>query len=566
MVKKYKTKTEWKNLINQKTPTDFEDLCYDLLRNNNFINVKPRGKGGDGGRDHEGEFSFDFGNQKMLQKCWFQCKRYHKTPLNYREFSSELDKANTRGIDRFIVMSNKDMASGTKSEIEKWNKHHKCQASDWTGTLFLDLLFQLPNICQTHFPDEPVPPVVNPKEPKEVIRLSQDVGNRFGIEINLDTKDVNLNNPQEVGEVLKKALLNLKGDVNLTALIYEKCSLFFFAIGQHEDAIAFLNKSLDITPKNTNALLTKGFILEKIDKIDDSNEVYDELFEIEKNNVLALNNKAFNLLRQGKLDDSLEIIEKALEIEPKLIIAIKNKIKVLKALKQSQIALDFLSMNEDAFEKSTELMNEKVDLCIELIDLKQAFEFNEKILNKEPNNITALNNKGVIYEHNAKYQFPDKYVPLALEYFEKVIKTDENYPLGWSNKTVVLMNSSKLFDAEKVIELAYSKFPNSPEVLNKKGVLLLNKKEPKKALKYFNSALKKLYRGEFLLNRAKAKFQIRQYEDTIVDLERLLKYEPENSSAWGLKGVCLKKLRKAFWQQAFVNAKKFEKKYITLLE
>jgi len=167
--------------------------------------------------------------------------------------------------------------------------------------------------------------------------------------------------------------------------------MFFFSIGQNEDAIAFLNRSLDITPKNVDALLTKGYILERIDKLEESNETYDELLEIDKNNFLALNNKSFNFLREGKLNEALELIEKSLEINPKLIIAIKNKIKILKGLKQSQIALDFLSQNEDAFEKSIDLMNEKVDLCIEMIDLKQAFKLNEEILKREPKNITALN-------------------------------------------------------------------------------------------------------------------------------------------------------------------------------
>lgn len=566
MDKKYKPKDEWKKLILNLSDQEYQDLCFDILNRNNFQNVKPRGKGGDGGRDIEAELVQKIGKETITQKFWFQCKRYGTTPLNYKAFSTEVVKAQNDGVDRFVVMSNKDMTSDAKTDITNWNKSNKCQISDWTGTLFIDLLWELPNVCKTHFPDEDVPPLVDVNQPKEVIPLSKNLGNRFGIEINIQAKEINLNNPIEVGKAVKDALLNLKIDINLKSLIYEKCSMFFFSIGQNDDAIAFLNRSLDITPKNTNALLTKGNILEKIDELDDSNEVYDELLEIDRNNVLALNNKAFNFLRQGKLDDALELIEKALEVNPKLVIAIKNKIKILKGLKQIQIALNFLSKNEDAFEKSIELMNEKVDLCIELINLKQAFDLNEKILDKDPDNITALNNKGVIYEHNSKHQFPDKYVPLALECFEKVIKTDENFPLGWSNKTVVLMNSSKLFDAEKVIELAYSKFPYSPDVLNKKGVLLLNKKQPKKALKYFNSALKKYYKGEYLFNRALSQYDLRQYPKSIEDLNQLLKHEPENSPAWGLKGTCLRKLRKPLWQQAFSNARRFKKIPISLLE
>lgn len=563
---KYKSKDEWKILIqNTLTPKQFQDLCEDLIKKNGFINVEQMGSGGDGGRDIEADFQYQIGNDVKIDKCWFQCKRY-KSGINYNHFNTELSKANTQGIKRYFIVSNMDMTNPCRQDIKNWNDKERCEAINWTGNKFLDVLWGEPDIAKVYFPDENIPPLSTPKEPKEIITLSQDVGNRFGIEIKLDTKDVNLDNPKEVGDALKNTLIKLKGDVNLKALIYEKCSLFFFSIGQHEDAIAFINRSLDITPKNTNALLTKGFILEKIDELEESNDVYDELLDIEPENTLALNNKAYNLLRQGRLEDALNCIEQALERSPKLIIAIKNKIKILKALKQSSIALDFLSENEDAFEKSTDLMNEKVDLCIELIDLRTAFNLNEDILRKEPSNVTALNNKGVIYEHNAKHQCPEKYIPLALECFEKVIEKDENFPLGWSNKTVVLMNTSKLFDAEKIIEQAYAMFPNSPDVLNKKGVLMLNKGEPKKALKYFNSALKKNYKGEFLFNRAHAQLLLKQYPKSLEDLERLLHNEPENSFAWEMKGDCLKKLRKPLWQKAYQNAKDFEKKPISLLE
>lgn len=568
--KKFKSKDEWKELINKLSPKEFQDLCFDILNNNNFSNVKPRGDGGDGGRDLEGESTYPFGKEKVTNKCWFQCKRYGAgTALNFNSFSTDAQKAEDQGIDKFVIISNKDLSSGGKTDIENWNKKHKCQISDWTGTLFLNMLFELPNVCRAYFSDDEVPPVVNIKNPESAIELSSDLGKRYGVNVEISIpKSVNLSNPVEVAGVLKGALLKMQNvDINIKSLVYEKMSMLFFSLGQTDDAIAFLNKSLDITPKNVSALLNKGYILEKVDQIDDSNSVYDDLFEIDEKNVPALNNKAFNLLRQGKLEEALELVNRALELNPKLIIAIKNKINILKGLKRTDDASEFLSKNEDVFEKSTDLMLEKVDLSIENLDLKEAFRINEEILSKEPENLQALNNRGVIYERNSHYQYLQKYLPLAFGAFEKLIHTNKDYALGWSNKAVVLMNSGKITEAEAILDVAYSMFSNSPDVLNKKGVLLLlHQKRARQAIKYFDSALKKQYRGEYLLNRAKASFKISQYENALHDLETLLNYEKENSEAWGLKGACLKKLRKPFWEQAFQNAEKFKKNPISLLE
>jgi len=563
-----KTKSEWKEkILTRLSPQDFQDLCFDILNNNQFENPKPRGQGSDGGRDLEAEFIYSFGKQKVRQTCWFQCKRYSKeTPLNYREFSSELTKAETRGVNRFIIISNKDMTSDAKSEIIEWNKNHKCQVDDWTGTLFLDLLFEFPDICKIYFPDEIVPQIVDISKPQEIIPLSKNLGERFGVEIKLNIQGINPNNPFEIGEKLKEALLNLDTDLNLKALIYEKASMFFFSINQPDNSILFLNKSLDITPKNVKALLIKGYILERSDHLEESNKIYNEILTFDKQNIFALNNKGFNLMREGKLNDSLKLINLALSINPKFVVSIKNKLNLLKQMENYDEAKSLLSQNEDCFDKSTDLIIEKVDILIHELDLKNAFISNEEILKKDPNNILAINNLGVIYEKNARFQNSEKYFPLALECFEKVVKLDEKFTIGWANKISILMARKDPSESIRETDQIYETFPNSPDILNKKGIVFLNQNEPRKAKKYFDSALKKRYKGDFLFNRAGSNFQMKQYESALKDLETLLTYEKKNSLAWNLKGACLRILRRGNSKQCFINAEKFKEKPISLLE
>lgn len=568
--RKFKSKDEWKELINKLSPKEFQDLCFDILNNNNFSNVKPRGDGGDGGRDLEGEFMYIFGKEKVTNKCWFQCKRYGTgTALNFKSFSTDVQKAEDQGIDKFIIISNRDLSPDGKTDIENWNKKHKCHISDWTGTLFLNMLFELPSVCRTYFSDDEVPPVVDIKNPELAIEMSSDIGKRYGVNIEMGIpKNVNLANPIEVAGVLKDALLKMQDvDISIKSLIYEKISMLFFSLGQTDDAIAFLNNSLDITPKNISALLTKGYILGEADRLDESNAVYDDLFEIDKNNVLALNSKAFNLYRQGELEEALDLVNRALGLAPKLIIAINTKISILRILKRIDEASEFLSKNEDAFEKSTDLMTEKVYLSIERLDLKEAFRINEDILAKEPDNLLALNNKGLIYGTNSDYQLPQKYIQLARDVFERIIQIKKDNGEAWANKIVALRRETKFSESEKALEIAYSLLPTSPLILHQKGILLIDKKQARQAIKYLDYALKKQYNGECLLNRAVANFEISQYEPALRDLERLLSYEKDNSEAWRLKGECLRRLRRPFWQQAFQNAEKFKiKNPVSLLE
>lgn len=565
--KKYKTREEWKEIINSISPEDFQQLCYDIINKNGFVNPQVRGKGADGGRDLEAEFGYVIANKEGIrEKCWFQCKR-QKQSIGFSQITTEIQKAEDQGILKFFILSNSDTTPDCKDDIQKWNDKHRCRIIDWTGTKFLDLLFQLPDVCKYYFPDEELPPIADIKTPMEIIGKSSELGNHFGIELNIG-KQVNLNNPSEVADVLKDALLKLNNiDLNLRALIYQKISIFFFALERPEDAVMFLNNSLDITPKNLEAWLNKGYILEKIDEIEESNKCYDEILIIDGKNKFALNNKASNLRRIGQFDEALTCIDKALEVDSNFIVAINNKINILKSLKKSKEALTFLEEKKDLLHKSINLQVAKVDLCIDLLDLKQAYEINEEILEKYPNYVDAINNKGVIFEKNSKFQKRDKYLPLALECFEDVTKKDNKYPLGWSNKVVVFVNSGKIEEAEKIIDIAYAMFPKNPYILNKKGVVLTCKRNPKEALKYFDKALKLFFQEEFLLNKAQAQLNLRQWVQAKETAERLLKYNPEKSEAWAIKGKALRPLHQITMAQiCFQNAEKFREKPISLLE
>ncbi len=163
----------------------------------------------------------------------------------------------------------------------------------------------------------------------------------------------------------------------------------------------FLNKSLDITPTNVEALLNKGFILERIDEIEESNECYDEILAIDPNNKFALNNKSGNLVRMGKFKDAIIIADRALEVDPNFIHAIANKANSLKGLKKSPEAIAFLDDKIELVDKSIILQSIKVDLYIDVLDLKEAQRVNQEILLNDPDNVEALNRSGAIYDRNS---------------------------------------------------------------------------------------------------------------------------------------------------------------------
>ena len=59
------------------TPTEFENLLYDLVIQRGMVNVAWRTPGADGGRDIEAQsVQRDFSGTQTVQKWFIECKRY----------------------------------------------------------------------------------------------------------------------------------------------------------------------------------------------------------------------------------------------------------------------------------------------------------------------------------------------------------------------------------------------------------------------------------------------------------------------------------------------------------
>ena len=573
MIKRTKTSEEWKNIIGKLSPENFEHLCYQLVKAMpGFVNVDLREGSYDSGRDIDAEYrgKAPDGFTEITERWRFECKKYSRG-VSFDVISGKINQADLNKIDKLVVMSNMHLTPACKDEIKKIQNNLNSKIIDWTGVHFQDILFQYPDICKEFFPDEELPQrSLDIKRPQELINVTQRAGSHFGIELEIKLKEGQKPpaSVEEVADIIKETLLNLKDiDINIKSLIYQQISGLFLSISRKEDALLFIGESLKITPDNVAALLNKGFVLEKLDDLEESSKSYDDALRIDKHNKFALNNKAHNLRRKGNLENALDLVNEALDIDPDFTIAIKNKTSILSSFGKTEEALDFLEYKLKKHQDSRILLESKVDLLIDLLDLKEAMRVNDQILEMDPENIGAINSKGVIYEHNSKYQKPEKYLLLATEWFDKAVSKDKNYPLGWANKIVCLINSGLLTDAEGIVDNVIDMFPTNSYILHEKGRIFLNKDDPKNALKYFNRALRYHFLDKALINKARALLRLRKHKETIETTDKILRYDIKNSDAWHLKGEALKRLHELTKaDHCFKKAEEYKKVPRSLLE
>lgn len=99
-------------------------------------------------------------------------------------------------------------------------------------------------------------------------------------------------------------------------LLLESQAMTMINESKYGESLFYLDRILEIDPKNINALNNKGGILIELGNYTDSIDTFNEILSINENNTKALNNKAIALSKLGLYLPSLELFYKSLSIDP----------------------------------------------------------------------------------------------------------------------------------------------------------------------------------------------------------------------------------------------------------
>lgn len=569
---KQKTYQEWQDLVGGLGDKLFEELSYRLLNKLGFEEVKHRGGSADGGRDLEGKKTYIEPDKrtKFLDNYWFECKCYSST-IPWNEISDKLYSAVQSKVDKFIVLSNRGLSPQAQDKVKEFMATQRVKVIEWCGFEFLNLLFQQPELCDAYFHGIPIPnspPIQNKSE--HILKAAINLSEGFGIELETklspgfqvtekNIKDIILNSLRNLGV----QQINLDNDEK--SRLFCNIAMIFSQFGLNLDAMTFIDKSIELN-KSVSALVNKAIIFERLHNLQESVKIYKELLKSNKENLAILNNLARNLKDQFLLNEALEVINSALKIDPENISSINNKANILKNLKKYSEALDLVN-KKIGDNSSIILQKTKVDVLIEAYDLKEAFRINEQLLNLDPSDVDLINNRGVIYEHNSRYQNPEKYLKLAFESFGEARNKKEDYVLALSNQVVCILNSGNLSGAEALTNAGLSMDQTSPFLLDNKSKIEMQRGNLKSALEYIEKALRISSQERFLITKAQILIISRKNDQVDKLCRRLLAVDSQNTEAMRILAESLRRRHQISEANSWLKkANSSGRKYISLLE
>lgn len=569
---KQKTYQEWQDLVGALGDRSFEELSYRILNKLGFEGVKPRGGSADGGRDLEGERTYlePDNKTKITEKYWFECKCYSST-IPWKEICDKLHSAVLEKVDKFIILSNRGLSPDAQDHVKKFMETNKLKIIEWCGFKFLDILFQHSDLCETYFPEIPIPNSPPEKnKSNHILKAVFNLTEGFGIELQTEIpSDVEVNE-QNLKEIVFDALRKIKVnninlDIETKSKLFYNVAMIFSQFGFNLDALTFIENSLKIN-ETVPGLLNKAVIQERNHELEEARKTYELILKKDKENIIALNNLSKNLSDQFLLEEALETVEKALDIDENFIPAINNKAHILKGLKRFDEALELVNskINDNS---ATALQKTKVDVLIESLDLKEAYRINEQLLTLDPSDVDLINNRGVIYEHNAQFQFPDKYFKMAFETFAEARVKRKDYLLALSNQVVCFLNVGNIEEAESLTNSGLSINSNNPHLLHNKAKIELQKGNTRQALSFIEKAVKISSQEKFLVTKAQILMIMRKHDKVDKLCRRLLEIDPLNKDAMFFLAQSLRVRHQTHEANKwFKKARESKKKYISLLE
>lgn len=494
----------WNEKLLSLTPEQFEELCFDLIKViGRWVNINWHRGGADKGRDITAERidSSDIINT-IKEKWFFQCKRY-EAGIGERDISSAIDWAHAEKADRLVIISNSTLTKDCQDYIEKRKPALHSKITWWTDKNFIALLQDFPHVLAQYFPDDVS--LSNPKKPGKVFELVLNLPENKRIKLEQQLVTIASQEPRRTKEILQlldKEILGtgLVPDENLKALIYQQFSTIL-ASKNEADAIEYLEKALEISPRNKLTMHHLTHLLYKQKKYDKARYYCEKILEIDENDKFALNNRGSCMQALGKRITAQHCFEKALEIDPNFIVASKNlavfHMNQGDFLKAANTLLASLKTNKNHL-----LLDAMGTLFKELGAYKIAAKYHELAIKQAPFSDESWNNKGVALEHQSRLagNINKQLNEQALQCFQKVIELNPTKALGWANISVCHSHKEDFEKATETCNKALELDPNELTALGQQATLLNKQGKKEEAIKHLNKILTKKQNNPVLKN------------------------------------------------------------------
>lgn len=273
---------------------------------------------------------------------------------------------------------------------------------------------------------------------------------------------------------------------------------------RYEDAIAVLDKALQIQPDYPEALVQRGQALAQLQRYDDALKVFDEALKIKSNYSDAWYHRSLVLEKLQRHEEALASIDKAVAIASDHADTWYHRAVILEKLQRDEEALESLNRAVQTQPDLAEAWYLRGLLLSELKRYDDALVSLAEAVQLQPTNADAWVERGYALGQLRKYDE-------AIAAFDKALEVQPNSAAAWSKRGFVLEKLQRYDEALAALDKAIQIKPDDADAWYSRGLVLE---------------------------------KLQKYEEAIAAYDKVAQIKPDNSPAWYHRGLVLEKMRK----------------------
>ena len=279
--------------------------------------------------------------------------------------------------------------------------------------------------------------------------------------------------------------------------------------GNYYGLLSYSHEILRQNPNDMDAIFYRGVAVWGTGGYQRAIEYFDQILENDSEHKRASYFKSKSLFDLQKYDEALISIDKALEIDSSYEEAkLHREIILTEKNKESE---------QPPIRTKAEQLTRQGTLLAQMGDYQGALRFIDQALELEPNNLTALNDKGWIL---LQAENPTE----ALVWIDKALEIDPNLVHALHNKGLALFQLERFEESMIWFDRAFEdqaypdEIGNKVWVLNDLGRKLLELEKPEEALVWFEKALEEDPDDDYSLkNKGIAQYRLGQNEESFAE-------------------------------------------------
>jgi tetratricopeptide (TPR) repeat protein len=303
----------------------------------------------------------------------------------------------------------------------------------------------------------------------------------------------------------------------------------FYTLKDHDNAIVFYDKALEISPNNVDILNNKGLALSAIGRNEEAIECYDKAIEIEPQNIAPYINKVFALADLGRNEQAIECCDKAIEINLQNI----THIYFVKG-----IILSKLGRKEEAIEcydKAIEIdppFGAYINKGLALSAIgrnEEAIECYDNEIEINPQYADAYFNRGIsLYAIGRKEE--------AIASYDKAIEINPKYADAYFNRGISLYAIGRKEEAIASYDKAIEIDPQYLHAYGNKGISLFALGRNEEAIEYYDKVIEMNPQDALSYNnKGFSLYALGKKEEAIACYDKAIEMNPQFARAYNNK-------------------------------